>query len=574
MRIKAEDTNRDLDHSRPFDVHTWSKHPYVNMFVNEIHDQYDLAESNIGKHNLKKVLIDLYLAWADDPELIIGFHRNHNQYSTGKRLNKLKIGKKTPAIIDKLSELGLIDDVNGYYGYDRDGDGKTRSRISRMWPTLKLIDHFKKADLSRFYYTDGCYSAITVPESLSNAVTAAPEFREVEDRECIILKEKNPDKKSPIKQLPIEYNDNRNTKRMRTELMEYNRLLVRSHIDLGSLDGPYVEIRDEKRFQDNEKGLMEEWRIGKLIKRIPVNQSIKFTTRQFANSSWKQGGRFYGGWWQQLPSEHRPDIRIDNTPTTEIDYSGHHPVLLYAEAGINYWSEVGGDVYDIPKVDFFPSVSGWSRKKKKDSNRLCLKLLLMMLINAESEQLAFSAFRKRIIDDYPEWKNGGVARPIRWDEQHLYLIAQRIKEKHSPIRKKFGSGAGVKLQYVDSAITEKLLKHFTDRGVVVLPIHDSYVVQEQYGEELRYVMEQLWREQIAASGASPTAFDPVFNDHDDVRPKLKQIGYYDELYDHTEEGGGEAHKAIRRQKDNTKLSKRYREHWTEWREFSAEQGWS
>ena len=574
MRIKAEDTNRDLDHSRPFDVHTWSKHPYVNMFVNEIHDQYDLAESNIGKHNLKKVLMDLYLAWADDPELIIGFHRNHNQYSTGKRLNKLKIGKKTPVIIDKLSELGLIDDVNGYYGYDRDGDGKTRSRISRMWPTLKLIDHFKKADLNRFYYTDGCYSAITVPEGLSNVVTAAPEFREVEDRECIILKERNPDKKSPIKQLPIEYNDNRNTKRMREELMEYNRLLVRSHIDLGSLDGPYVEIRDEKRFQDNENGLMEEWRIGKLIKRIPVNQSIKFTTRQFANSSWKQGGRFYGGWWQQLPSEHRPDIRIDNTPTTEIDYSGHHPVLLYAEAGINYWSEVGGDVYDIPKVDFFPSVSGWSRKKKKDSNRLCLKLLLMMLINAESEQLAFSAFRKRIIDDYPEWKNGGVARPIRWDEQHLYLIAQRIKEKHSPIRKKFGSGAGVKLQYVDSAITEKLLKHFTDRGVVVLPIHDSYVVQEQYGEELRYVMEQLWREQIAASGASPTAFDPVFNDHDDVRPKLKQIGYYDELYDHTEEGGGEAHKAIRRQKDNTKLSKRYREHWTEWREFSAEQGWT
>jgi hypothetical protein len=43
-------------------------------------------------------------------------------------------------------------------------------------------------------------------------------------------------------------------------------------------------------------------------------------------------------------------------PTTEIDYSGHHPVLLYAAvAQINYWSEVGGDVYDIPKADFFPS---------------------------------------------------------------------------------------------------------------------------------------------------------------------------------------------------------------------------
>ena len=574
MRIKAEDTNRDLDFSRPFDVHTWSKHPHVNRFVNTIHDQYDLAESNIGKHNLKKVLIDLYLAWADDPELVIGFHRNNNQYSTGKRLNKLKLGRKTPDIIDKLSDLGLIDDINGYYGYDRSGDGKTRSRISRMWPTLKLIDHFKEADLNRFYYTDGCYSSITVPESLGDSAATFPEFREVEDRECIILKEKNPDLDSPVKQVPIDYKDNRNTKRLRTQLMEYNRLLVRSHIDLGSLDGPYVEIRDEKRFQDNERGLIEEWRIGKLIKRIPVNQSIKFTTRQFANASWKQGGRFYGGWWQQVPSEHRPDIRIDNTATTEIDYSGHHPVLLYAEAKINYWSEVGGDVYDIPKVDFFPSASGFSRKKKKDSNRLCLKLLLMMLINSESEQAAFSAFRKRIIDDYPEWKNGGVARPIRWDDQHLYLISQRIKVKHSPIAKRFGSGAGIKLQYVDSVITEKLLKHFTDRGVVVLPIHDSYVVQEQYGEELRLVMEQLWREQITASGASPTAFDPVFQEQMDITPRLKQIGYYDELFDPEEEGGGEAHKAIRRKKDTAKLSKRYRKHWKQWQEFSDLQGWT
>ena len=66
MKIKAEDTNRDLEYSRPFDVHTWSKHPHVNLFVNKIHDQYGLAESNIGKHNLKKILIDLYLCWSND----------------------------------------------------------------------------------------------------------------------------------------------------------------------------------------------------------------------------------------------------------------------------------------------------------------------------------------------------------------------------------------------------------------------------------------------------------------------------------------------------------------------------
>ena len=66
----------------------------MNLFVNKIHDEYGLAESNIGKHNLKKVLIDLYLCWANDPEQCIGFHRNNNQYSRGKRLNKLKLEGK------------------------------------------------------------------------------------------------------------------------------------------------------------------------------------------------------------------------------------------------------------------------------------------------------------------------------------------------------------------------------------------------------------------------------------------------------------------------------------------------
>jgi hypothetical protein len=602
MKLKAEDTNRDLEYSRPFDVHTWSKHPHVNLFVNKIHDEYDLAESNIGKHNLKKVLIDLYLCWANDPEQCIGFHRNNNQYSTGKRLNKLKLGRKTPDIIDKLSELGLVDTVDGFYRYQRYSTGTSRSRISRMWPTLELIEHFKEADLNQFYFTDGLYSAISIPERLSNAVAAAPEFRDIEDGECIILKDKNPDPKSSVKQVPIDYKDNRNTKRMRKELTAYNALLVRSHIDLGSLDGPYVEVRHESRFRDNEKErqrnkdfgrqeqsdklndqyglareiLSDKWSASKLVKRIPVSQTIKFTTRQFANASWKQGGRFYGGWWQRIPSEHRPDIRIDNIPTTEIDYSGHHVVLLYAAvAHINYWSEIGGDVYDIPKADFFPGKLDLKGKAKKAANRQCLKYLVLMLINAKNEEDAFDGFRQRIREQHPDWwQETTDGHGISWDNVSLNAITHLIREKHEPIAKHFGSGAGVKLQYIDSEITTRILNFFTERGVVVLPVHDSYVVQEEWGETLRYVMEEEWRNQLKKLITKTTVFDPIFNDHDDVSPKLKQIGYYDELFDPEEEGGGEAHKAIRRKKDNAKLSKRYREHWKKWQEFSALQGWT
>lgn len=577
LKLKAHDTNRDLEYSRPFDVHTWSKHPHVNLFVSKIHDEYGLAESNIGKHNLKKVLIDLYLCWANDPEQCIGFHRNNNQYSPGKRPNKLKLGRKIPDIIDKLSELGLVDDVDGFYKYNR-GFGED-SRISRMWPTLKLIEHFREADLNKFYFTDGLYSAISIPERLSNAVAAAPEFRDIEDGECIILKDKNPDSTSSVKQVPIDYRDSRNTKRMRKELTAYNELLVRSHIDLGSLKGPYVEVRHQSRIRANRKSQKldgkDKWTPSKLFKRIPVNQSIKFTTRQFANASWKQGGRFYGGWWQRIPSENRPDIRINNTPTIEVDYSGHHPVLLYAAvAHINYWSEIGGDVYDIPKADFFRSNLDLKGKARKAANRQCLKYLVLMLINAKSEEDAFDGFRQRIREQHLDWwQETTDGRGINWLNDDLYEITDLIKEKHAPIAKHFGTNAGVKLQYIDSEITARILNFFTERGVVVLPVHDSYVVQEEWGETLRYVMEEEWRNQLAKLITKTTVFDPIFNEHDDVRPKLKQIGYYDELFDPEEEGGGEAHKAIRRKRDTAKLSRRYRADWKQWQEFSAQQGW-
>ena len=167
-----------------------------------------------------------------------------------------------------------MDDVDGFYKYNR-GFGED-SCISRG--PIGLINT-KEADLNKFYFTDGLYSAISIPERLSDAEAAAPEFREIEDGECIILKDKNPDPKSSVKQVPIDYKDTRNTKRMRKELIAYNALLVRSHIDLGSLKGPYVEVRHQSRIRENEKYQKlfgeDKWTPSKLFKRIPVNQSIE-----------------------------------------------------------------------------------------------------------------------------------------------------------------------------------------------------------------------------------------------------------------------------------------------------------
>ena len=84
-------TERNYLHSRPLDVHRWSEHPEVNIFVDTIYNN-DFRRGNenqrIKKQHLKLVLLDLYLAWFDDPDLNIGVHMSQSAYSNGKVFNK------------------------------------------------------------------------------------------------------------------------------------------------------------------------------------------------------------------------------------------------------------------------------------------------------------------------------------------------------------------------------------------------------------------------------------------------------------------------------------------------------
>ena len=97
-------------------------------------------------------------------------------------------------------------------------------------------------------------------------------------------------------------------------LKNYNELLSRTHIDIASLDQPYV-VR-ERRDSFN--------RIVKQL--IPVNQNNKFVRRVFSRGSWKHNGRFYGPFWQQVgdkdENKYRSNIRINGKSTMELYYSG------------------------------------------------------------------------------------------------------------------------------------------------------------------------------------------------------------------------------------------------------------
>ena len=109
----------------------------------------------------------------------------------------------------------------------------------------------------------------------------------------------------------IEYDDTDFTNDIRRDLEAYNQLLSDTYIDIATLEEPFV-VRTKK---DGS------------TQRIKIDQSKKFVRRIFSRGDWNCNGRFYGGFWQQVGSEYRKDIFINDSPTVEVDYKGLHAAI-------------------------------------------------------------------------------------------------------------------------------------------------------------------------------------------------------------------------------------------------------
>ena len=141
-------TDRDYQHSRPLDVHCWSEHTEANKFVDYVYDTYLNNQSNenkrIKKRHLKVVLLDLYVAWLNGPDLNIAVHMTMGAYSDGtvfnkgkSRYNELNIKVTTIDIVHRLRDTHLVGYKEGWQ------DVGGRGFITRIWPTNKLTKLFE-----------------------------------------------------------------------------------------------------------------------------------------------------------------------------------------------------------------------------------------------------------------------------------------------------------------------------------------------------------------------------------------------------------------------------------------------
>jgi len=180
------------------------------------------------------------------------------------------------------------------------------------------------------------------------------------------------------------------------------------------------------------------------------------------NDNWNNGGRFYGGWWQQVKKRdvnHRSHIQISGEPIVEEDYAQLHPRLLYRYVG----KELKGDAYELP---------GWGRG-------LCKKAL-NILINAATERAAI----------------GAIANEIGGESAHAKAcqLISELKARHKPIAKFFHSKIGCHLQRIDSDMAEKVMLTLLKQGTIPLPIHDSFLVPKKHQQSLLEAMNDAYQE--------------------------------------------------------------------------------
>jgi hypothetical protein len=121
----------------------------------------------------------------------------------------------------------------------------------------------------------------------------------------------------------------------------------------------------------------------------------------------------------------------------------------------------------------------------------------------------------------------GFFRLGKSELEELKLTHQQLKTKvnkhHKPIIKYFGTGIGISLMYTDSVIAEDVMLSFLKQGVIVLPIHDSFIVRSGYQSSLEAQMKASFKK-IVNTTTNLKIKGPLLSEHFYSKPKTESGG--------------------------------------------------
>jgi hypothetical protein len=370
------------------------------------------------------LVVDALAAQAGDKNCSFSVSRNGNKYKKEKPdrtgLAPLGLSYET-AIRDPKTESGALNSLHnfGYLKevskgrYNRDGKGPIGA-MTKYAATKKLLDLFD-------------------PEQQIQTL-----FIPKPKRETITLKAPTENADTGNEAALSDWEDTPATIKMREKLELINENMLRHWYDLYIADETY-ELFLKEIAQRRRRSKTEEER----QKNEPINLSKRTLRRVFNRSSFEMGGRFYGGWWQNIPSAYRSVITINGYRTVEADYSQFHPNILYH---LKQAKLTGEDAYER-------ILGSEHRDLSKQIFNACLNSSYETDRPPKGMKISHTGFK--------------------WRE-----IKERLRKAHPQIEDAFFTDQGMSLQFYDSQMAEHVMLAFAKDKKPILPVHDSFLVLE------------------------------------------------------------------------------------------------
>ncbi len=160
----------------------------------------------------------------------------------------------------------------------------------------------------------------------------------------------------------------------------------------------------------------------------------------------------------------RKQIQINGEPVVELDFKTLHPAIIYAQ-------------YGAPLPEDCYTIGSWPRE--------LVKVAMLILLNAKDPTKARLAIASRE-------PMAAIAIP---GSKEAYKAASEligdIKRFHYRITGAFHSDKGAELMLIDSELAEAVMLFMQRAGVIVLPVHDSFLVQESEADRLEEAMLRI-----------------------------------------------------------------------------------
>lgn len=191
---------------------------------------------------------------------------------------------------------------------------------------------------------------------------------------------------------------------------------------------------------------------------------LKSPLRRIFRHDMRHRGRFYsvGMSWQNVGNEIRMQIELDGQKTTLLDYSACNPGIAYRS------------IQKPPPEDLYFS---------NNFSRSDAKFAMVVLLNAINKTKAIRAvaFDRKFICHGSSDFLGRLRDANR-------LISE-LEANHAPLLEAGQFyGSGLSITWTESQIADKIMAELRKLKIVVLPIHDGFIVKKENGAILREAM--------------------------------------------------------------------------------------